>query len=193
MKTRKRHEALVLGLAILGAGRPVTAEEAKAAVPGARVRVTTSQDRFVGRLVALRGETIVLEREKGETREIRRADTLRLEVSQRPGRKLRGAGIGLLVGIGAAVAIGAAGGQSCSVEASPNPGVPGLGASVGSVCFGHGEMTVMGGILTIPAGALLGALIAPGETWRPVGAADLSVRAGASRGGGFGVRLAVGF
>jgi hypothetical protein len=185
--------ALVLGLATLAAGRSAAAEEAKAVVPGSRVRVTTSEHRFAGRLVALQGETIVLEREKGQTLDIRRADVLGLEVSQRPGRKLRGAAIGALVGLGAAAVIGVAGGDACSPEVSPNPGLPGLGVSVDSICFGHGEVTVISGILTVPAGALLGALIAPGEKWRPAGVADVSVQAGPSRGGGFGVRLALGF
>ena len=178
MKTR-RHGGIALGLAILAAGCPAAAEEAKAFVPGSRVRVTTAENRSVGRLVALQGDKIVLERAKGQTLEIRRADVLGLEVSQGPGRKLRGAAIGLLVGLGAAAAIGVAGGQDC--------------VSSGSLCFGPAEVAGMTGILTVPAGALLGALIAPGEKWRPVGAAEVSLHAGASPGGGFGVQLTVGF
>jgi hypothetical protein len=194
MKERRRTSmALVLGLATLAAGRPATAEEAKAVVPGSRVRVTTSEHRFVGRLVGLQGETIVLERAKGETLDIRRADVLGLEVSQRPGRRLRGGVIGALVGLGAAAVIGVAGGDNCSSAPSTNPGLPGLSATFDSICFGHGETAAISGILAVPAGALLGALIAPGEKWRPAGAADLSVQAGPSRGGGFGVGVAVGF
>jgi hypothetical protein len=184
MTTKKRCRipmALGLGLATLAAGRPARAEDAKAVAPGSRVRVTTSDHRFVGRLAALRGETIILEREKGETLEIHRAEVLGLEVSQRRGRKLKGAAIGLLVGLGAAAAIGVAGSDDCS------------GRSSGSLCFGPAEVTAISGILTVPVGALLGALIAPGEKWRPAGVADLSVQAGPSRGGGFGVRVAVGF
>ena len=79
--------AFVLGLAVLASGRPAAAEEAKALVPGSRVRIRTAEDRLVGRLVALRGETIVLARANGETLDIRRADVLGLEVSQRPSRK----------------------------------------------------------------------------------------------------------
>jgi hypothetical protein len=193
MTVRKGCRGVLLGLAVLAADRLSAAEDAKAVVPGSRVRITTAQGRLVGRLVALQGETIVLERGKGGMRDIRRADVLGLEVSQGPGRKLRGAAIGLLVGLGAAVAVGVAGGEDCSTEADPSPGLPGFGASGPSLCFDHTDVGLMAGILAVPAGALLGAVIAPGEKWRPAGVAGLSVQAGASRAGGFGVQVAVAF
>jgi hypothetical protein len=185
--------AFVLGLALLASDRPAAAEEAKALVPGSRVRIRTAQDRFVGRLVALQGETIVLARAEGETLGIRRADVLGLEVSQRPSRRGRGARLGALVGLGAAVAIGVAGGDDCGV--TPGPATWGNFTETlnSNLCFSRTETGFLSGILTVPVGALLGALIAPGEKWRPVGGAELAVQAGASREGGLTVQVTVGF
>jgi hypothetical protein len=83
------------------------------------------EDRNVGRLVALRGETIVLARAEGETLDIRRADVLGLEVSQRPSRRGRGARLGALVGLGAAVATA----SRAARTASPLPARPPGGTS----------------------------------------------------------------
>lgn len=186
--------ALVLGLVTIPAGRSAAAGEATVADLGPRVRVTTAGGRFVGRIVAREGETIVLRREKGGlTETLRGADVLGLEVSQRRSRRAKGAAIGALAGLGAAVALGVAGGEDCGAP----PDTVGWGNLAETLdfnlCFGHTETAFLSGILTVPLGALLGALIAPGETWRPAGASELSLQAGASRGGGFGVRLAVGF
>jgi hypothetical protein len=51
----------------------------------------------------------------------------------------------------------------------------------------------MGGILTVPLGALVGALMAPGEKWHRVGVGELSVGATASRGNGVGLQVALRF
>jgi hypothetical protein len=61
-----------------------------------------------------------------------------------------------------------------------------------NLCFSRTETGFLSGVLTVPAGALLGALIAPGEKWRPAGVAELSVQAGASRGGGWWAQVALG-
>lgn len=45
----------------------------------------------------------------------------------------------------------------------------------------------------MPAGALLGAAIAPGEKWRPVGMDGLAVRPRVSGAGGVGLEVAIGF
>jgi hypothetical protein len=185
----------VLGLAVLAVGRPGAAEPPAATAAGPRVRLTTAQGRLVGRLVAVEDETIVLEWEKDgrtERLDVRRPDILELEVSQRPSRRAKGAKIGLLAGLGAAVAIGVAGGESCS----PDPG-PATWANFStkldsSLCIGHGEVALLSGLVTLPVGALLGAVIAPGEKWRPAGAAELSVQATASDRGA-GLQLTVRF
>jgi hypothetical protein len=191
---RIRRLALALGLATLAAGRPAGAEDGAATLQGPRVRVTTAKGRLVGRVVTVRGEALVLERAgRAETIEIQRPEMLALEMSTRPGRRGRGAAIGALVGIGAAVAIGVAGGDTCT--ASPGPADWGnLIEKINSnLCFGHAETALLSGILTVPLGALLGVAIAPGEKWRPAGVGELSVQAGPSPGGGVGVRLTVGF
>ena len=147
--------AFVLGLALLASGRPAAAEEAKALVPGSRVRIRTAEDRLVGRLVALRGETIVLARANGETLDIRRADVLGLEVSQRPSRKRRGAGLGALVGLGAAVAIGVAGGEDCVSAPGPNTWMNFTETLNANLCLSRTETGFLSGVLTVPAGVLL--------------------------------------
>lgn len=188
-----RSMALVLGVAILATDRSAAAEEAEALVSGSRVRITTAEDRVVGRRVALRGETIVLERARGETLHVRRADVLGLEVSQRPSRRGRGASLGALAGMGAAVAIGLAGGQDCASSPGPATWANFTETLDSNLCLNRTEAGFLSGILTVPVGALLGAVIAPGEKWRPAGAAELAVQADASGARGLTVRVTVGF
>ncbi len=113
--------ALFLGWAALAAIQPAIAEEAPVAAREPRVRVTTAQGRRVGRLVTIGDEILVLERAgRKDTLEIRRPEVLALEISERPSRRGRGATIGGLVGLGAAVAIGVLGGDTCT--ATPRSG-----------------------------------------------------------------------
>jgi hypothetical protein len=154
---RNRLLTSVLVLATLAAGPPASAEETTASVAGPRVRVTTAKGRLVGRVVAVHGETLVLERSgRADTLEIHRPEMLALEMSERPGRRGRGAAIGALVGIGAAVAIGVLGGDTCT--ASPGPAGDLIERIDSSLCFGHAETAFLSGILTIPLGALLGGI-----------------------------------
>ena len=191
---RSRLLAMVLGLATLAAGRPADAAETKASAVGPRVRVTTTKERFVGRVVTVRGETLVLERAgRADTLEIHRPEILALEISERRSRRGRGAVIGALAGIGAAVAIGAAGGETCT--ASPGPADWGNFTEKlnSNLCLGHTETALLGGLLTVPLGALLGVAIAPGEKWRPIGVNQLSVGATMSRSGGVGLQVTLRF
>ena len=106
--------AMVLGLGTIATGPWASAEEAMASAVGRRVRVTTAKGRFVGRVVTVSGETLVLEPAgRADPLEIHPPEMLALEISERPSRKGRGAGIGALVGLGAAVAIGVVGGEDC--------------------------------------------------------------------------------
>ncbi len=177
--------ALVLALGVLGA-RPAGAEGVDE--PGAtpRVRVTTAHGQFTGRLVAVRGWTIDLEQaQKGKllTVQISRADILGLEVSRRSSRKGRGLAAGFLAGAGAAIVIG-------------------LTVPCGGVCAsGDGgcydihcvDTALLSGLLTLPLGACLGYSLAPGEGWRPADVTELSLQPVMPRGGGVGIRLAIGF
>ena len=102
--------------------------------------MTTANERFVGRLAEVRDETVVVKRPRGdrtETIEIRKLDIRRLEVSHGPGRRGRGAKIGALVGVGAAIAIGVAAGEDC--QDVPGPATWGnLVEKLNSnLCMGH--------------------------------------------------------
>jgi hypothetical protein len=136
----------------------------------------------VGRLVEVEGATIVLDREKHggpERLSVARRDVVAFEVSERRSKKGKGAWIGAVAGLGAAVVIGVVEGQDCHAG--------------DIVCFSPGTTALLSGILTVPAGALVGAAVAPGEKWRPAPVSGLSVQPVAARGGGLGVRVAIGF
>jgi hypothetical protein len=160
------------------------------------VRVTTSKGRFVGRLVELKGETIVLARQKEgrtETLDIYGPDVSRFEVSHQPSRKGKGARIGMLAGLGAAIAVGVFGGESCASDPGPADWSNFSRKLDSSLCIGHGEAALLSGILTVPLGALVGAAVMPGEKWRPAPVGGLAVRPVAARGGGLGVQVAISF
>jgi hypothetical protein len=57
----------------------------------------------------------------------------------------------------------------------------------------HAEAALLGGIVTVPLGALVGAAVMPGEKWLPAPVGGLSVQPVAARGGGLGFRVAIGF
>lgn len=191
---RNRILAMVLGLATLAAGRPAEAEKTTASARGPRVRVTTAKGRLVGRVVTVRGETLVLQRAgRADTLEIHRPEMLALEISERPSRRGRGAAIGALVGLGAAVAIGVVGGEDCVSVPGPADWGNFTDKLNSNLCLSHAETTLLSGILTVPLGALLGVAIAPGEKWRPIGVNQLSVGATASRSGGVGLQVTLRF
>ncbi len=185
---------LVLGLATLVAAPPALAEEATLPA-GRRVRVTTPSGRLVGRFVAIEGESLVLAPAKGggtEPLTLRRSDVLELEVSVRPSRRGKGAMIGALAGLAAAVVIGVAGGEDCP-SSGPNTWDNFSRNLNSSLCLTHTQAGLLSGVLAVPAGALLGAAIAPGERWRPVGVDRFAVRPTVPRAGGVGLEVAIGF
>jgi hypothetical protein len=177
-------------------GRDGPARHGTASGPaGSRVRVTTAGERVVGRLAEVRDETVVVERARHdhiEAVEIRKRDIQGLELSVRKSRKGRGAQIGALVGVGAAVAIGLAAGEDC--ESVPGPATWGnFTAKLDSnLCMGRGTTGALSAVLTVPLGALLGLAVAPGEKWRSAGLPDLAVRPTLSRSGA-GVQVVLRF
>jgi hypothetical protein len=186
--------AVVLGWAILAAGRSASAEETAPTTGRPRVRVTTAKGRFVGSLMTVRGDTLVLERAgRADALEIHRPEILALEMSERPSRRRKGAAIGALVGIGAAVALGALGGDTCTASSGPADWGNLAERLNSNLCFGHTETAFLSGILTVPLGALLGVAIAPGEKWRPAGVDEISMGATASRAGGLGLQVTLRF
>lgn len=158
--------------------------EARSSLP--RVRVTTAQGQVVGQLAATRDLTLAVEQaEKGTLRlvEVRHSEILRLEVSRRPSRKGRGVAVGALAGACAAFAFSRS--HPCA-RSCPSSG----GGCEESYCV---ELALMSGLLTVPVGALLGYLVAPGEKWRPADVTEVSLQPGVPRGGGVALRLVVGF
>lgn len=175
---------------ILMTAAPVAADEPASpqgmAGPGSRVRLTTAKERFVGRLAEVRGETVVVNRPRGdrtEALEIRKLDIQRLEVSAGPGRRGRGARVGALVGIGAAIAIGVAAGEECQSVPGPATWANFTEKLNSNLCMGHTATGALSAILTVPLGALVGYAVAPGEKWRSAGVPALAVQPTVSRGG----------
>jgi hypothetical protein len=154
---------------------------------GPRVRVTlaSSGKRHTGRLLDVNDDVLVLGEEKGngvERLRISRLDVSILEVSERRSRRRHGAAIGILVGAGVAVAVGFAAGESCPTQ-------PGLL----NICFSRAETALLTGILTVPLGALVGALASHGERWRVADPARFSLGVGPGPGGGVAARVALRF
>jgi hypothetical protein len=181
--------ALALGLAV-----EATAPSAIAGDVGGKVRITTARGKLVGRLGAVTDEAVELVRErKGgfETLAIPRRDALAFEVSDGPGRRGRGAKLGAIAGICAAVAVGVLGGSNCPVDPGPRADI--VQRLDHNLCFGRAETGVAGGILTIPLGTLLGAALAPGERWRRVGVGYLSPGERAAPAGRAGAQVSIRF
>lgn len=190
---RRRVVAFLLGCLASGVVRPASADEV-VPVPGTRVRVTTAHKRFVGRVLAVREDVLLLERGgKREPLEIRRSDVLAVEVSAGRGRRGRSAKIGALVGLGGAVALGVLAGEDCPAPPDHNGWDTFTETLNSNLCIGHAGTAILAGILTVPLGALVGAAVGPGERWRPLHASRVSLEVGPAPGGGTGVRLAIAF
>jgi hypothetical protein len=99
-------------------------------------------------------------------------------------RRRKGAAIGALVGLGAAVAVGLAIGEDCSAFQEVDHPLGDLVARLGrNLCYSKGETAGVLAILTVPAGALLGLAVAPGEKWHPSSPDRLRVGITPVRGG----------
>jgi len=159
------------------------ADEPGPVAPGLRVRLTApsvSGKRLIGTVVGLDEATLTLQRQGGkETLQLPRGAITTVETSWHRSRKGKGALIGALVGLGTAVALGFAIGDDCG----PIQGDELFARLVDNLCVGKGEAAAVVGILTVPAGALLGLAVAPGEKWHPSSLDRLSVRITPARGG----------
>jgi hypothetical protein len=110
-----------------------------------------------GTLVAATTDNIVLElSKKGQNISIPRGAIVKLEVSEAPSRRKRGAILGAFVGVGVAFAWAAIleSGDDDGGYFSPSFDLP--------VYFAGASL------LLAPAGAAVGAIVAPGERWRSV-------------------------
>jgi hypothetical protein len=184
----------VVGLIVAFVGTGIaSADDAPAVTASPRVRVTApgaSSKRLVGTLLAMNETMLTIGGGKGKgVIEVPRSAVTRIEVSRRASRKGRGAAIGALVGIAAAVAIGASADGCPAVD----PNDHGLGAALSRICFGKTMTGVGAGILTVPLGVLFGLGIAPGEKWAPTTSDRLKVAVTPVQGMGVGASLSVRF
>lgn len=162
-----------------------TVARAEQPASGPRVRVTApsfSGKRLVGVLVGLDETTLTLQRQgdKGSL-QVPRAAITKVEASRHPGRKGRGAGIGLLVGLGAAAVVGLAAGEDC--------GSPGRRL----LCFDQADVAFLSGILIVPAATLLGVVASPSERWEVSTTDRLRLAVAPTRGGGVRAALTIHF
>lgn len=122
---------------------------------GAPRTYTRPGENVTGTLIQVTEDAIVLATEHSEkTISVPRTALTRLEVSERPGRKKRGAAIGALVGVGVALGFAAA------------------IADEDELLGGFGISFATGAFLFVPTGVLAGVLIAPGERWTTVGSSQ---------------------
>jgi hypothetical protein len=160
--------SLVVGLIIGVTAGGVSAEELAAPAASPRVRITAptvSGKRLVGTLLRMNEASATLQK-GGEVIEVPRSAITRIELSRRASRKGKGAAIGALVGLGAALAIGFATGDDCGALPEPDPWWSGLVERLNrNLCMGKGETAALTAILTVPAASLIGMGAAGGERW----------------------------
>lgn len=170
-----RSVAVGLMASWVGTGAVWAGERPWPPAPGSRIRVTAPGvlgKRVVGQFVAVDADTLRVQPQgTTEAVEVPRAAITRLELSSRPSRRGKGAGLGFLVGLGAAVAIGASADDDCWL------------------CFSKPTTGLLAGVLTVPLGTLLGVALAPGERWETYPPERVRVAIGPARSGG--VRAAV--
>lgn len=180
----RRSLAVGLVAGLVGAGA-AQGDEPTGAGSGPRVRLTApavSGKRLIGTLVRQDDATLTLQRQGAkETMAVPRAAITRIEVSRHRSRRGKGAGIGALVGLGAAVVIGVAAGEDC------------YDGRARLICFDKGTMTAASALLTIPVGTLLGMAVAPGERWQTTTPERLRVALAPVRGGGVRASLSLRF
>jgi hypothetical protein len=169
----------------------VTVAQAEQPASGPRVRVTApsfSGKRLVGNLVGLDATTLTLQRPgaKGSL-QVPRATITIVEASRHRSRKAVGAGIGLLVGLGATAAVYMGAGDRCA-GAPKDDLLPQLLCAVGT----RGS-AILSGILIVPAATLLGLVAAPGEKWEVSTTDRLRIAVAPTRGGGVRAALAIRF
>jgi hypothetical protein len=176
-----------MGLVAVG---PVHADETNGLSPGARVRLTApsvSGKRLVGTLRNLDDVTLTfLPRGAAETMQVPRSAITGLEVG-RGSRRRKGAIIGAVAGLVSGVALGLATGHDCSEPEFPDVFIGLVGG-----CRGTGRAAVIS-LAAVPAGALLGFALAPGEKWETVTPGRLRIAVRTVHGGGLRAAVSVHF
>ncbi len=141
---------LAAGLTLL-IGRGASLGAGEEVAPGTRVRLTQADQVLIGVLQEVTGDALVVKTTDKQSLRVARTELVKLEVTQAPSRKGTGALIGAAVGAGAALLIAAATSSEDDI-----------------VLDSVGELALALCVLTVPAGAAVGAIAAPGEQWRAV-------------------------
>ena len=192
-----RRSMVVALMASLVGVTAAPADEASPAGPGPRVRLTAptvSGKRLIGTLVRLDEATLTLQQEGAKaTLIVPRGSITRIELSRHRGRRGKGAGIGALVGIGAAVVLGVAAGENCDFPAARPENLDLVERLDRSFCFGKGEIALAAALVTVPLGTLLGYAAAPGERWVVTSPDRFRMSVAPVRGGGVGASLSFRF
>lgn len=152
------------------AGLRLDAQELPTLKPGLRLRVAApsqASERIVGTLVSVDAAILTIQTSK-ERIAVRREAIRTLESSERRSSKKKGALIGAGIGAVAALAVALTDKQEPFLTSEP--------------LFTRAEIGLVYAVLTVPLGAGLGALLAPGERWAPVPGASSSETAQAGPG-----------
>lgn len=151
--------------------------------PGMRIRLTAptiKKRRVTGKVVSMTDTRLVVKNDNDEEILIPRRAVATLEQSLGGSSKGEGAVKGALVGLGLAAVLGVVVGEDCAHSQS-------------FVCFDRPTTAVIMSVLTVPTGAIVGAIRAKGEKWAPLGGSDrVSLQVGGDRGRA-GLRLALRF
>jgi hypothetical protein len=167
---------VVLVGVLVASSTPLGAEEGGPA----RVRVTVSDRRLSGKLVAVDETALLLRRDGREEPDRIPLDSVTsLERQVRRGGKKRGLWLGLLSGAAIGAVAGYAAGDDCGRESF--------------VCFDRPTTAASGAILFGVLGTAIGAIVAPGEKWEATTADRLQLDVGPGPGGGVGARLTLRF
>ncbi len=171
---------MLAGLALLTLAAAAPVVRADELATGTRVRVMAPMmgGTIVGSLVASDAEALTLQTAKGDLRRVPRADLRHLDVSRKPSRRGRGALIGL--------AAGAVGGYIWAASTNPDGGCepePYAFCIFGGPLFTDEQSGAMGAVALGGIGAIVGALVAPGEKWERVPDSAVRVSLAPVRGG----------
>lgn len=180
--------AAVLLFAPDGLAQAVAADSSNPGA-GARVRVTTtSNERFTGRIVSQRTDSLVLASDSSATiRTLALGEVARLETSRgMRTRKLRNGAIGFFTGLGAGALMGAAIAEEPQRNCTPGEGFcgafAGLDQVVGAIVLG-----VLGGVAGGGIGVYLGSR--ERESWSTVRGRGGDVRVSVAPTGGSAIRV----
>jgi hypothetical protein len=184
---------MVVVMAIVPLLAEVRVAQAEEPAYGPRVRLTApsfAPRRLIGMVVGLDETMLTLQPQGSEhSLQIPRSAITKIEASRHRSRRGRGATIGAFVGLGAAVALGLAVGETCDLPSRSDE----FAFDFHSICYRKSEIAAGMAILTVPAGALLGLAAGPGEKWEVSTTDRLRVTVGAGRGGGMRAALAIRF